>query len=97
MRGPMAMRLPTIVDHLYEKRWPWPWLEIGRFSSRFLAVPKPFLDPNGQKLGFDGQKRLNDHRQRRTRRPQHHPCPSGRHVQAGVTLEPTVVPLAVIF
>ena len=69
-----------------------------------LAGTRPFLQPflsrfstqMDKKLGFEGQKRLNDHRQRRTRRPQHHPRPSRRHVQAGVMLEPTIVPLAVI-
>jgi hypothetical protein len=54
MPGSKAMRLPTIVDHLWEERWPWPWPELGRFSSRFSAVSEPFLDPNGQKIGFWG-------------------------------------------
>ena len=61
--------------------------DLGRNSAVSLAVSQPFLSrfstQMDKKLGFEGQKRLNDHRQRRTRRPQHHPRSSTRHFQGG--------------
>jgi hypothetical protein len=60
--------------------------DLGRNSAVSPAVPQPFLSrfstQMDKKLGLEGQKRLKDHRHRRTRRPQHHPRPSRRHVEA---------------
>jgi hypothetical protein len=69
----MEMQLPTTVFYLWGKCLPQAWPKLGRFSGRSLAVSEPFLDPNGQKLGFEGQKRLKNHRQWHTRWLQHHP------------------------
>ena len=71
---------------------------LGRNSAVSRAVPEPFLDPNGRVFwGFEAQKRLKDHRQRRTCWPQHQTCPSACYNQTKVMLGPTGAPLVVIF
>jgi hypothetical protein len=51
--------------------------DLGRNSAVYPAVSQPFLrrfsTEMGKKLGFEGQKRLKDHRQRHNRWLQHHP------------------------
>jgi hypothetical protein len=58
----------------------------GRNSAVSPAVPQPFLNrfstQMDKKLGFEGQKRLKDHRQRHNRWLEHQPRPSRRHVHA---------------
>jgi hypothetical protein len=49
-----------------------------------------------KKLGFEGQKRLKDHRQRHNRWLQHHPRLDMAPRLAGVMLGPMGAPLAVI-
>jgi hypothetical protein len=50
-----------------------------------------------KKLGFEGKKRLKDHRQRHNRWLQHHPRLDMAPRLAGVMLGPMGAPLAVIF
>ena len=74
---------------------------LGRDLAVSLAVPEPFLSRFSirmdKKSGFEAQKRLKDHHQRRTRWPQHDLCLSIARRWAGVMLGPTGAPLAVIF
>ena len=63
------------------------------FLSRFWAVSRSKWTSF---WGSEAQERRKDHRQRRTRWPQHHHRPS-RHAEAGVVLGPAGVALAVIF
>ena len=75
--------------------------ELGRDLAVSRAVPEPFLSrfsiQTDEFLGFGAQKRLKDHRQRRTCWPQHHSRPSACCTQTEVMLGPTGAPLAVIF
>ena len=75
---------------------------LRRNSAVSLAVPEPFLSRFSTQMdefsrGFEAQKRLKNHRQRRTCWPQHHSHPSACYNLMGVMLGPMGAPLAVRF